>query len=166
MKCLSHCMVLLLLWPSWIEARSLDSPAHQKARQAMVSYQIRDRGIRDTQVLDAMTRVLRHRFVPPKLASHAYADRPLPIGEGQTISQPYIVALMTEALKMARQIGQRSPLALRLSRTAIDQGLDAGFDQILEIEANHLLICVGAQNQKQFVEKRLAQMKRDDRDSL
>ncbi len=68
--------------------------------------------------------------------------------------------LLTEALRMAKQIGERSPLALKLSRTAIDQGLDASFDQILEIEANHLLICVGAQNQKEFVEKKLAQMQK------
>ncbi len=70
--------------------------------------------------------------------------------------------LMPEALKMAKQIGERSPLALRLSRTAIDQGLDAGFDQILEIEANHLLICVNAENQKKFVEKRLAEMQKNE----
>jgi protein-L-isoaspartate(D-aspartate) O-methyltransferase len=54
----------------------------------------------DPQVLDAMRRVPRHLFVPPDLESHAYEDRPLPIGYGQTISQPYIVALMTDLLRL------------------------------------------------------------------
>ena len=64
----------------------------------MVEHDLRRRGIRDDHVLDAMGRVPRHRFVPPELISEAYSDYPVPIGEGQTISQPYIVALMTEAL--------------------------------------------------------------------
>lgn len=59
---------------------------------------IRRRGVCDTAVLEAMRRVPRHRFVPEHLLSEAYADYPLPIGHGQTVSQPYIVALMTEAL--------------------------------------------------------------------
>jgi len=75
-----------------------DSPRFQKARQAMVDEQIRTRGISDPKVLHAMEHVPRHFFVPPKMHSQAYADHPLPIGEGQTISQPYIVALMTESL--------------------------------------------------------------------
>lgn len=57
-------------------------------------------GIGDEMVLDALRRVPRHRFVPKALASRAYADRPLPIGKGQTISQPYIVAYMTEKLEV------------------------------------------------------------------
>ena len=64
----------------------------------MVDSQIRSRGIRDLRVLEAMGRVPRHLFVPEALRSGSYADEPLPIGEGQTISQPYIVAYMTEAL--------------------------------------------------------------------
>ena len=70
-------------------------------------------------------------------------------------------ALMEEALAIARKISKRSPLALRLSRIAIDQGLDASFDQILELEAGHLLICVKSQNQDKFVKKRLAEMKKE-----
>jgi len=69
-------------------------------REQMVERQLRRRGIHDASVLDAMRRVPRHRFVPPDLAEEAYLDRPLSIGEGQTISQPYIVALMTEALEL------------------------------------------------------------------
>jgi protein-L-isoaspartate(D-aspartate) O-methyltransferase len=66
----------------------------------MVEYQIRQRGVTDQDVLAAMERVPRHEFVPPQHRAQAYADHPLPIGYGQTISQPYIVALMTELLQL------------------------------------------------------------------
>lgn len=66
----------------------------------MVERDLRRRGIRDERVLHAMGQVPRHRFVPPELVAEAYSDYPLPIGDGQTISQPYIVALMSEALKL------------------------------------------------------------------
>jgi len=69
-------------------------------RQRMVHNQIRVRGVRDQRVLDAMMKVPRHLFVPPAYRASAYNDSPLPIGEGQTISQPYIVAFMTESLKV------------------------------------------------------------------
>jgi protein-L-isoaspartate(D-aspartate) O-methyltransferase len=69
----------------------------------MVDKDIAGRGITAQPVLQAMTAVPRHRFVPRRLQSSAYADRPLPIGEGQTISQPYIVALMTESLDLTPQ---------------------------------------------------------------
>lgn len=67
-------------------------------RHRMVEAQIAARGVRDARVLDAMREVPRHLFVPEPLRHDAYADRPLAIGEGQTISQPFMVALMTEAL--------------------------------------------------------------------
>lgn len=66
-------------------------------RRRMVEVQIRRRGVRDERVLDAMQRVPRHEFVSAKFLELAYADRPLPIGDAETISQPYIVAAMTEA---------------------------------------------------------------------
>ena len=69
-----------------------------KQRQTMVHRQLRARGIADEQVLSAMRKVPRHRFISPDQWKEAYADHPLPIGECQTISQPYIVALMSEAL--------------------------------------------------------------------
>ena len=69
-------------------------------RQVMVRDQIRARGVKDERVLAAMTLVPRHLFVPERVAVYAYADRPLPIGQGQTISQPYIVALMTALLEI------------------------------------------------------------------
>jgi protein-L-isoaspartate(D-aspartate) O-methyltransferase len=72
-------------------------------RIAMVELQLRSRGIRDERVLEAMLRVPRHEFVPPSVQADAYADMPLPIGSGQTISQPYIVAAMLEALEIRQQ---------------------------------------------------------------
>ncbi len=69
-------------------------------RRAMVEEQICDRGIRAPRVLEALLAVPRHDFVPADYVSIAYADQPLPIGEGQTISQPFMVAAMTEALEL------------------------------------------------------------------
>ena len=73
---------------------------HTKRRQEMVRTQLERRGIRDARLLDAARAVPRHLFVPAPLRRFAYDDRPLPIGCGQTISQPYIVALMIEALRL------------------------------------------------------------------
>ena len=68
----------------------------------MIDTQLRSRDIRNSAVLDAMRRVPRHEFVPENLRDRAYDDGPLPIGEGQTISQPYIVAYMTQAIEPAK----------------------------------------------------------------
>ncbi|MCJ7579914.1 MAG: protein-L-isoaspartate(D-aspartate) O-methyltransferase [Candidatus Aminicenantes bacterium] len=76
----------------------------EEKRQRMIEEQIKKRGITDTRVLEAMKKVPRHEFVPDKIRSHSYNDEPLSIGEGQTISQPYIVAYMTEVLKLADNI--------------------------------------------------------------
>jgi len=70
------------------------------ARRRMVEEQLRSRGIKDQRVLSAMAKVPRHLFVPPGLEGQAYSDRALPIDEGQTISQPYMVAIMTESLEL------------------------------------------------------------------
>jgi len=72
----------------------------QREREEMVEFQIRARGVRDERVLAAMEKIPRHLFVPENWERAAYEDRPLPIGEGQTISQPYIVAVMTEQLEI------------------------------------------------------------------
>jgi protein-L-isoaspartate(D-aspartate) O-methyltransferase len=77
-----------------------DSAEFLSARLSMVESQLRRRGITDKSVLDAMAAVPRHEFVPSDLRSRSYQDAPLPIGEGQTISQPYIVAAMTAALRL------------------------------------------------------------------
>ena len=70
------------------------------SRQNMVENQLKNRDIVDEKVLDVMNKVERHKFVPSSLVNRAYDDNPLPIGHGQTISQPYIVALMTQSLEI------------------------------------------------------------------
>jgi protein-L-isoaspartate(D-aspartate) O-methyltransferase len=77
-----------------------DEVYYADLRNRMVNEQIIARGIQDERVLDALKRVPRHWFVPEEYAHIAYSDNPLPIGNGQTISQPYIVALMTELLEL------------------------------------------------------------------
>lgn len=101
MKALSTILlVAVLFWNLTVGADTIDPKELQQARHIMVREQIERRGITDSQVLNAMRAVPRHLFVPPSLKSRAYSDRPLAIGEGQTISQPYIVALMTESLSL------------------------------------------------------------------
>ncbi len=85
-------------YPSIENSSASDDMAIQ--RQKMVREQIISRGVKDRKVFDAMLKIPRHRFVDESLRNKAYNDHPLPIGEGQTISQPYVVALMTEALKL------------------------------------------------------------------
>jgi len=72
----------------------------EEKRENMVQNQLRARGVKDRKVLDVMKKIPRHEFVPENMKSYAYQDEPLPIGEGQTISQPYIVAYMTEVLAL------------------------------------------------------------------
>src|SRR5260370_41954553 len=80
--------------------RMLEKKDYAALRAEMIEKQLRRRGISDATVLAAMTAVPRHEFVPEEVRSHAYGDLPLPIGGGQTISQPYIVAAMTAALHL------------------------------------------------------------------
>lgn len=80
--------------------RSPDANQWAENRVRMVRMQIQARGVSDSYVLEAMATVPRHEFVPESIRDASYADSPLPIGEGQTISQPYIVALMSELLKV------------------------------------------------------------------
>jgi protein-L-isoaspartate(D-aspartate) O-methyltransferase len=87
------------LWIGGSLACSTGNHDHAAARAEMVRTQVESRGVRDVRVLEAMRAVPRHRFVPAHLAWAAYDDGPLPIGHGQTISQPYIVAVMTELLE-------------------------------------------------------------------
>jgi len=72
----------------------------ENARERMVLEQLERRGIKDPRVLAAMRTVARHRFLPAELHDHAYDDGPLPIGDSQTISQPYMVALMSEVAEL------------------------------------------------------------------
>ena len=79
------------------------STNYENEREQMIESQLARRGIKDKRVLDAMRQVPRHLFVPKDTRGLAYCDGPLPIGQGQTISQPYIVALMTELLELTGQ---------------------------------------------------------------
>jgi protein-L-isoaspartate(D-aspartate) O-methyltransferase len=108
----------------------------------MVETQLRQRGIRDERVLSAMSRVPRHEFVSEPYQSRAYDDSPLPIGEGQTISQPYIVALMLELL------------ALEPSKTVLEIGTGSGYQTALLAELSqhvysverHAALAIEAEN--------------------
>jgi protein-L-isoaspartate(D-aspartate) O-methyltransferase len=92
----------ICLMTSGCEAREADmeKDPYWSKRDAMVTKTIEARGVRDPRVLDAMRSVERHQFVPKSALPFAYEDYPLPIGESQTISQPYIVAFMTELLEL------------------------------------------------------------------
>lgn len=90
-------LVLLLLSTGAVFSQHSD---FEKQREQMVYQQIQMRGISNNVVLDAFRKVPRHRFVLPEYIKYAYSDTPLPINEGQTISQPYIVAFMTDALDL------------------------------------------------------------------
>ena len=94
----------------------------QAMRDRMVDTQIRARDVQDAAVLRAMRRVPRHLFVPDDIRPYAYDDRPLPIGRGQTISQPYIVAYMTQALQ------------LQTSHTVLEIGTGSGYQSAVLAE--------------------------------
>lgn len=105
---LALAMILSAGFPDCVSRSSDQTPGDSqdrdfmRRRTAMVFDQIQGRGISDTAVIGAMKRVERHRFVPRELVDLAYSDQPLPIGLEQTISQPYIVGLMTELLSLKR----------------------------------------------------------------
>src|SRR5213082_1606571 len=80
-----------------------DSSPYSTLQERMVNAQLRSRGILDERVLNAMARVPRHEFAPERYRDQAYEDHPLPIAEGQTISQPYIVAIMLETLALSSE---------------------------------------------------------------
>ncbi len=93
-----------------------------RQREIMIQVQIEFRGIKDKRVLEAMRKVKRHLFVPPAYRHMAYEDEPLPIGQEQTISQPYIVALMTELL------------ALKGNEKVLEIGLGSGYQTAILAE--------------------------------
>lgn len=93
-----YLLVFLVLFPA--SSHSQPPDPYARKRQVMMAKDIKGRGLKDKKVLEAMGKVPRHLFVDKYLRDRAYEDYPLPIGEGQTISQPYVVALMTEALEL------------------------------------------------------------------
>lgn len=126
---------------------------HATLRQSMVEEQLRARGVWDHRVLDAMLRVPRHEFAPEQYRDQAYEDHPLPIGEGQTISQPYIVALMLEALAISRddkvlEVGTGSGYVTALLAELAADVVSIERHAMLADSARHLLACMGYRNLK------------------
>ena len=123
------------------------------ARRLMVDDQLRSRGISDHRVLDAMLRVPRHEFVSPAHRTQAYEDHPLPIGEGQTISQPYVVALMLESLQLAPdekvlEVGAGSGYATALLAELAAQVYSIERHDALAAGAREVLVRLGYTNVK------------------
>ncbi|HRW63022.1 MAG TPA: protein-L-isoaspartate(D-aspartate) O-methyltransferase [Bacteroidales bacterium] len=115
-----------------------------KVRQRMVRDQVVARGITDQSVIQAMLNVKRHLFVPKNYQRMAYEDRPLSIGEGQTISQPYIVALMTETLELKKdmkvlEIGTGSGYQAAILAEIVDQVYTIEIIESLGLKAENLL---------------------------
>lgn len=102
----------------------MKASSFEMSRQRMVEEQLRGRGLKDQRVLEAMLRISREEFVPASLAEEAYEDYPLPIGSGQTISQPYIIALMIESL------------ALKGRESVLEVGTGSGYEAAI-------LACLG-----------------------
>jgi len=120
-------------------------------RESMVSNQIAARGVSDKLVLAAMREVRRHEFVPEHWKSHAYEDNPLPIGEDQTISQPYIVALMTELLELkgeekVLEIGTGSGYQAAVLAEIVDEVYTIEIVEPLAISAEERLRRLGYKN--------------------
>jgi len=122
-----------------------------KQREAMIRTQIESRGIRDLATLDALRKVERHKFVPPKYQNHAYEDHPLPIGEDQTISQPYIVALMTQVLDLQKnekvlEVGTGSGYQAAVLAEICDHVYTIEIIDILGRQAQKILADLGYKN--------------------
>ncbi|MFC2103940.1 protein-L-isoaspartate(D-aspartate) O-methyltransferase [Bacteroidota bacterium] len=127
------------------------SDKYEKVRQRMVREQIIARGIKDQKVIQAMITVKRHLFVPKNQERMAYEDRPLPIGEGQTISQPYIVALMTETLELEEdmkvlEIGTGSGYQAAILAEIVNEVYTIEIIESLGIKAKKLLMGLNYDN--------------------
>jgi protein-L-isoaspartate(D-aspartate) O-methyltransferase len=130
------------------------SPAsYSSLRRQMVDSQLRQRGIADERVLTAMERVPRHQFAPEEYRGQAYEDHPLPIGEGQTISQPFIVAIMLDALKLSPtdkvlEIGTGSGYVTALLAELTESVISIERHESLAESARALLAALGYSNVK------------------
>src|SRR5437660_4052283 len=133
------------------------SPAlYSSLRRQMVDSQLRQRGIADQRVLAAMERVPRHEFAPERYRDQAYEDHPLPIGEGQTISQPYIVAIMLEALSLlptdrVLEVGTGSAYVTALLAELTAEVISVERHRALADSAREVLSSLGYQNVRVIV---------------
>jgi protein-L-isoaspartate(D-aspartate) O-methyltransferase len=142
--------------PNRIESKIADDVRFAVLRKRMVETQLRARGIADERVLDAMARVPRHEFAEEQYRAQAYEDHPLPIAEGQTISQPYIVALMLEALALkptdnALEVGTGSGYATALLAELAAQVVSIERHAVLADAARELLARLNHANVKVMV---------------
>ena len=146
----AHALLLLLMGLAVISI-SHAQDLMERLRERMVRTQIENRGIKAPAVLEAMRKVERHQFVPESYASRAYGDHPLPIGEGQTISQPYIVALMTEVLNLKEsdkvlEIGTGSGYQAAILGELCDSIYTIEIVEVLGKRAANLLNTLGYEN--------------------
>jgi len=130
-------------------------PDFATARRRMVDSQLCARGISDPRVLDAMLRVPRHEFVPANYRAPAYEDHPLPIGDEQTISQPYIVALMLESLQLTKndvvlEVGTGSGYVTALLAELAAQVFSVERHETLAANARCVLEALGYENTRVF----------------
>jgi len=137
-------------------ASAADSPIYATLRQRMVQEHLRARGIADERVLEAMARVPRHEFAPQRYRDQAYEDHPLPIGEGQTISQPYIVAIMLEALSLlptdrVLEVGTGSAYVTALLGVLTAEVISVERHRALADSAREVLSSLGYQNVRVIV---------------
>lgn len=128
-----------------------DTPEHYRQRQKMIRDQILSRGITDALVIQALERVPRHRFVGERLERSAYDDTPLPISDGQTISQPFIVAYMTAALELRGgekilEVGAGSGYQAAVLAEIVDQVYTIEINENLIIEASRRFKKMGYKN--------------------
>lgn len=148
--------IMLLSFPAGCEGGGRSSSPNsgkdfKAMREKMVETQIKNRGVKTERVLSAMLKVERHRFVPEEYRSKAYSDQPLPIGEGQTISQPYIVALMTELLALkgdekVLEIGTGSGYQAAILGELAKEVYSIEIIESLAASANNLLLQLGYRN--------------------
>ncbi len=127
---------------------NMNTVTYDQLRQQMVDQQITARGVKDASVINAMLKVERHLFVPVDQMKYAYEDHPLPIGYDQTISQPYIVAYMSEALMLTAQqkvleIGTGSGYQAAILAEMVNEVYSIEIVEPLAIQANALLQSLG-----------------------
>jgi protein-L-isoaspartate(D-aspartate) O-methyltransferase len=146
---MKYLLIILVFFP--LLAYLPQSDKYISQREKMVEEQISARGISDERILRAFTKVPRHLFVPKDMQKHAYADSPLPIGNGQTISQPYIVALMTQLAnpeigKRALEIGTGSGYQAAVLAELVDSVFTIEIVPELAKQASDLLKTLGYNN--------------------
>ena len=146
------CMaVFFCVWMTGCPAQNKTIQMDEEKRAVMVTEQIQWRGVSDRNVLRAMRNVPRHAFVPEPYTKDAYEDTPLPIGEGQTISQPYIVAYMTEVLDLKQsdkvlEIGTGSGYQAAILAEICDSVFTIEIMKPLALRAKQTLDALGYQN--------------------